>query len=504
MLRTKTQNNAHSWQNNLLLGYLDSLSLSDAKNIGQNLLEDYELFFINYKNSIEGTGGVGTVTRSMLSVFPNLKMICYDKSLSSPKKIGNAMVQPICLGQELAYYMHALYSKLYLWPVLHNLEKKIDKIEPVRKKYIEASEKFANSSSKILKNSKKKQLIWINDYVLSGTVGFTRKIFPESKIIFSWRTPFGRNKIPKFLEEDREFIVMSVIQADVITFHREKDLHNFLLSVEIIAQSNENISIDWDNHTIMVDDRLCIPRVFPMGNDPDYRTELSISNQSKIEKEKYGEIKKGCKSIVSISRFEESKGIAKEIQAIELLLKLFPETIGKIVFIRASYLSKRKKNTPEYIEFYERITDEIDRINTKYGDENWKPIINMIDRKLNDYEVTGFFKSADIFLLMSIADGFNHLSIESILSKSKDDDPIQLLLSDIGSTDYIEGYTLLNTDDVVDCAIKIHEALNIDKNEIERRDVMLYKACKKLLATSWALSIVQSVIEIEEVPIINK
>jgi|694.fasta_scaffold00232_42 trehalose 6-phosphate synthase len=504
MISSKNPDKLDNWKSQFILGYYNSVRDSEIALISSEINANNDLYFINYKNSLNGTGGVGTVTRSILKIFPYLKMVCYDSTIENSYKLGDAEVIPIPNKDSIIKAMHANYSKLFLWPILHGLPSEIieNELSQARRDFISGSKVFSEGVNKSI-NEDKNPIIWINDYVLSGTVKYIRERFPDRKIIFSWRTPFGTTSVPNFSAEDVIAILSSVIQADIITFHRKRDVINFLLLIEKYSLIMPNTSVNWQNHTIKVGEHTSIPRAIPMGNDPTYRKELSNSVECVPLYDSYKEIKGSTKLIVSISRFEKSKGIENELDAISMLLKLYPHLKTHITFLRVSYVSQQKQETSAYVDFYNFINEKIQKINEEFACDGWVPIVSHLDKKLDDYGVTSLFKATDIFLLMSQADGFNHMALESVLSKNEQDCPIQLLVGDIGVSDYINGYVKINQLDPIDCAIKLHESLNRGLSEVIEDQKLLQSTACKLSATNWALSIIQAAIDIEKLPVIK-
>lgn len=504
MIRSIKPDKFDNWKNHFILGYYNNVKDSEVEIISNRISKENDLYFINYKNSIHGTGGVGTVTRAILKNFPHLKMVCYDPTITESYKLGDAEVILIPNKDSIIKSMHANYSKLFLWPILHGLPSEIseNELSQARTDFISGSKIFSEGVNKSIKQNKN-PVIWINDYVLSGTVRYIRESFPDQKIIFSWRTPFGTKALPDFSAEDVMAILSSVIQADIITFHRKRDVINFLLLIEKYSSIMSNTSVNWQNHTIKVGEHISVPRAIPMGNDPIYRKELSNLDECIPLYESYKEIKGTTKLIVSISRFEKSKGIENELDTISMLLKLYPHLKTHITFLRVSYVSQQKQETNAYIDFYNFINEKIKKINEEFACDGWVPIVGHLDKKLDDYGVTSLFKATDIFLLMSQADGFNHMALESVLSKNGQDCPIQLLVGDIGVTDYINGHIKIDQLDPIDCAIKLHESLNREPSEVIENQKLLNSSSCKLSASNWALSIVQAAIDIEKLPVIK-
>jgi trehalose-6-phosphate synthase len=503
-LKQITQSNKISWETNLILGYLGKKKTKEIKHIRQTLREDFNIYFVNYKNSMLGVGGVGTVTRALLKILPDLNMVCYDPSYQHFDDGANIRnVHTVELDPTDAELFHGVYAKLYLWPVLHNTLSALEKseVEDVRIAFLNGSKNFAEKTIEV-SNLDKTPIYWINDYNLACVAGFIREKAPESKIIFSLRTPFGVSSLPEFFNTDARMLIEGMLNADILTFHREKDVLHFLDFVDKYFHEDSRVNINWHNYTITFNDRLIIPRVFVMGNEPDYRTSLAKSNESSIVKEKFKQMTKGV-VITSVSRFDKTKGIEFELDCIEALLRYYPQVKEKFTFLRVSYLSDRKKNTTAYTEIYNAILKRIEEINAKYGTDSWQPIVGKFDNKLNDLQITGLLRATDVLFIGSLGDGFNHIAVESAMSKTNGDSPMQIVTTNIGATDYLDGYSLIDHQDVTASAGIIYNAMSRDLKIVKLKYKTLKKDASRLYAYNWALSILQASIDIRKVPIIT-
>lgn len=452
-----------------------------------------------------GVGGVGTVTRALLKILPELNMVCYDPTYKSDgESVNQKHVFTVELDPNDADLFHGAYSKLYLWPVLHNTQSVLNStiMDDARKAFLKCSRLFAEKTIEVSTRDKS-PIYWINDYNLVCVAGYIREKAPKSKIIFSLRTPFGVSKLPKFIEKDAKTLIESLLNADLLTFHREIDVLHFLDFVDKYFNEDSNVKINWQNHTITYNKRLVIPRAFAMGNDPEYRAILANSKESSEIKEKFKQMTKGI-VITSVSRFDKTKGVDFELDCIEALIRHYPQVKGKFTFLRVSYLSDKKKSTPAYTAVYNDVIKRIEKINDKYGNAKWQPIVGMFDNKLNDMEMTGLLRATDTLLVGSRGDGFNHIAVEAVLSKIKGDSPMQIVTTNIGATDYLDGYHLINSGDVTASAKVIYNVLNGSLQKAESNFMLLKKDASKLYAYNWALSIFHALLDIKKVPVISK
>lgn len=320
---------------------------------------------------------------------------------------------------------------------MHGLDPKLSnrELQKIRKYLPTIAKKFASSSVRCA-TMNTKRIYWVNDYVLAPVTKHLRDKDPSATIVFSFRTPFLYGMKQSLYKSDVNFFIGSILSADIITFHRHSDLNNFIDTIKRYYSCSVN-DMSNDKARVNVNDRVILLYVVPMGNNKKYRRLLLKTNDCKAFKKNIKREFSRKIIISSVSRFEESKGMEYEITLIDTLLSRYPEFLERVVFLRYYYISQQKYKTAEYVKFHEKYLYNVDKINKRHQRDSWIPIV-VHENKLTDEEVAGLFSATNIILLTPIADGFNHLGLEAIFSHRVA--PVQLLLSDIGLSDYLRGF----------------------------------------------------------------
>lgn len=396
---------------------------------------DNDVYFINYKNSLCGTGGVGTTSRDMSRLEPNIHYIFWDGSEAIRDKDISIKVDT-----KLHESVHNDYAKSYLWPIMHGLEPSIssDNLMVARKGLGVMYEYLADSIVEKTKSPKPKTY-WVNDYTSIPLVKELKTKINDSTVVFSFRTPFGTKKSPVKMYPEDINIFLNLMYADLITFHRKIDMELFIDFLKKNLPGSINyLNLKNRSCVININNRVVRLLVLPEGNNYQYRKGLLLSAVAREFAKKILEQYNDKLIVSAVSRFETSKGIEYEISFIEAFFHRYPEFINKLVFVRYTYVSKNKHSSIEYQKLLNNITNHVNKVNKFFGNDNWEPIV-LIDKKLTDEETAGLFMSSDIFIIASLADGFNHLMSEAIFSRNILS-PMPLLVSDIGATDYIKGY----------------------------------------------------------------
>lgn len=450
-----------------------------------------EIYFVNYKNSVAGVGGVGTVSRDLIRYYPKTHFVFWDgsdavRSLDLDIKIKNVNHNEI----------HRLFFKKYLWSVLHGLECTVDKntLNNVRNDLRIQTDQITNEIIKISRKASipAHNIYWVNDYTSVTLVEPIRHGDKESTIIFSFRTPFGKNGIFPKMQKADVLTFGGLLKADLVTFHR---LYDMKMYINFFQDKHSGpivkvVKIDKMHQVITCNDgSMQELLVVPMGGNKKYRKQLlrkkTVKNLIKTTSNKY----RNKQIITSISRFERTKGIEYEVELIEKLLKDYPDIREKFVFLRYTYRSKTKIDDHEYAQLHEKIIDAVEKVNRKYGNDSWLPIVYNNNHKLNDEEVTATLSASDIVLIASVADGFNHLALEAIRSQRWNRPKIQLLLSDIGAADYIDGYSSLTLDSNKDVGT-LYNAILRSSKEVNTTYGKLKSSSKYLSSKVWIDTII--------------
>lgn len=490
----------------LVVGFSGYKPFYKIKQMADDIIGENPVIFVNFHNPDVGFGGITTTFKSIKKIIKNLSLIYYD---NIPSKTKNIHRQSVYLNKELQFNYQKIYGKSYLWPLLHGLNPQIDKnqLEVGRKATKIASIIFAKKLIEVgnLWKQKKKvePIYWLNDYLLAPVAEQLRKINPSSRIILSIRGSFNINKKIKINKKDQELLLKGMYSADFCSFHREIDVLSFFDLVEnLLQKGNKDIKILQNDKTIKIKNRTMIPRAVPMGNDPYYRRFLSRSAKTKVFVKYLKKLAKNRNIISSISSFEITKGIKEELNIIETLLSLHPELVEKIVFIRVMPVRKNYDELPTYRKMEEDIFSHIERLNIKYGKNNLKPIIIFSEPEgFTDFQVAALQKISKVYLVLSTSDGFNHSSIEFLLTKSVNDVPGYLLISNIGISDYLgDSLKVVNPKNTHQCAQLLNNILLMTDKEILVKQKRLFEAANSLSSYHWTISVLSSIIRPELVP----
>jgi trehalose 6-phosphate synthase len=161
-----------------------------------------------------------------------------------------------------------------------------------------------------------------------------------------------------------------------------------------------------------------------------------------------------------------TKGIVERFRAIERLLELNPDWIGRFSFVQIA--APTRSDIDEYQHHEAQVRAMAARINSRFDRQGPPPILLKIEHH-NPREVYEYFRAADLCFVSSLHDGMNLVAKEFVAAR--DDERGVLILSEFtGAARELSEALIVNPYDADQCAAALHLALTMP--ESEQRDRM--------------------------------
>lgn len=158
---------------------------------------------------------------------------------------------------------------------------------------------------------------------------------------------------------------------------------------------------------------------------------------------------------VGVDRLDYTKGILERLRAIERLLELNPDWIGRFSFIQIA--APTRGGIEEYQHHETQVRDLAAQINTRFEQAGPPPIVLRIAHH-EPPEVYEYFRAADLCFVSSLHDGMNLVAKEFIAAR--DDECGTLILSEFtGAARELPEALIVNPYDADQCAAALHLAL---------------------------------------------
>lgn len=377
--------------------------------------------------------------------------------------------------EEQGYYYG--FANEGLWPLCH-----IAHARPIFRtsdwnSYIKANEKFAKAVEEESKTSD--PVILVQDYHFALLPALIRERLPRATIITFWHIPWP-NPEAFGICPWREEILRGLLGSSVMGFHTRFHCNNFLETVDRYLECR----IDHETSTVSYQENLTAIRHYPISIEwpPKWvRGQNSVDKCRTTVRERH-RLSADTALGIGVDRLDYTKGIPERFMAVERLLELHPEWVGKFRFIQISAPSRAK--IERYQNFHEAVTSLAKRINEKYGASGYEPIV-FLPKHHEPHEVFEYFRAADFCFVSSLHDGMNLVAKEFV--SSRDDEKGVLVLSQFtGASRELPEALIVNPYNIDQCAEALHAALSMSEAEQRERMRSMRSLVKEFNVFRWA------------------
>jgi alpha,alpha-trehalose-phosphate synthase [UDP-forming] len=390
--------------------------------------------------------------------------------------------------EEKGYYYG--FSNEGLWPLCHNVHnrpifRKEDWVE-----YQNVNSKFAKAVLAEIKDLKN-PIVFIQDFHFALLPKMIKDKRPDAQIILFWHIPWPNAEsfgICPFRKE----LLEGMLGADIVGFHTQLHCNNFIETVrrELEALINvEKFAITRNSHISYV-------KPFPISipfynNDKD---QLTADEAKQGNKELLKELGIKAEFIgLGVERLDYTKGIIERFLSVEKFLEKYPHYVTKFVFIQIAAPSR--SGIKKYDQFGEDVEKEVARINNKFKNKNWKPII-YLRKHHSQAELARFYRLANVFLVTSLHDGMNLIAKEFVAARN--DEKGALILSKFaGAAAELSQAFIVNPYNIEGVADSIKNGLTMSKSEQTRRMRKMRKVIKDHNVYRWSAEIIKTIANLE-------
>jgi trehalose-6-phosphate synthase len=360
--------------------------------------------------------------------------------------------------EEKGYYYG--FANEGIWPLCH-----LAHVRPVFRssdwqQYKEINERFALTVVEEAKTDN--PVVLIQDFHLALVPKIVRDHLPNATIIAFWHIPWPNPEryaiCPWYVE-----ILEGLLGSSILGFHTRFHCSNFINTVDRSLETR----IDWDSSTISYGGKLTAVNPYPISIEWPSRTlaqQPSVFECRKRVREIY-KFPSDHRVGLGMERLDYTKGILERFLAVERLLELEPQWIGKFSFVQIAAPSRSK--IEEYAQFKQQVLALAERINTRFGADGYTPI-HLLIRHHEVREVMMHYRGADLCLVSSLHDGMNLVAKEFVAAR--DDEQGVLILSQFtGAATELPDALVINPYNIDQCAAAMHLALTMPPTEQRAR-----------------------------------
>lgn len=377
--------------------------------------------------------------------------------------------------EEKGYYYG--FANEGLWPLCH-----VAHTRPVFRKedwdmYSSVNRKFADAV--VAEAKTKNPVILVQDYHFALLPRMLRDRLPDATVIMFWHIPWP-NAEAFGICPWREEILQGMLGSSILGFHTRFHCNNFIESVDRFREAR----IDRENNTISSGGHFTAVRHYPISIEWPTRWlegQTTVREASRSVREEL-HIQPNVRIGIGVDRLDYTKGILERFRAVERLLDLEPEWRGKFSFVQ---IASPSRSAIEQYQYFERLVrEETDRINLRFGNAQYRPIILRAEHH-TPFDVFRHFRAADLCFVSSLHDGMNLVAKEFV--SARDDEQGVLILSQFtGAARELPEALIVNPYDIDQCAAALKLALTMEPHEQEARMRSMRNYSKEFNVYRWA------------------
>jgi trehalose 6-phosphate synthase len=384
----------------------------------------------------------------------------YDRVAVPPEDPAYQIRRVWLTAEEEAGYYYG-FANEGLWPLCH-----IAHVRPIFRssdwaQYIAVNRKFANAV--VSESRTKAPIVLVQDYHFALLPKMIREELPDATIITFWHIPWP-NPESFAICPWRDELLAGMLGSSILGFHTQFHCNNFVDTVDRFIEAR----VDRESFTVSFGGKLTAVRRYPISIawPPDAEMVQKPVPDCRSSIRQMNDLPPEHKLGVGIDRLDYTKGIMERFRAIERLLELNPEWIGRFTFVQVA--APTRSGIEEYQHHEAQVRAMVSRINARFASQGPPPIVLKVEHH-QPREVYEYFRAADLCFVSSLHDGMNLVAKEFVAAR--DDDRGVLILSQFtGAARELPEALVVNPYDADQCAAALHMALTMPADE--QRDRM--------------------------------
>ena len=356
--------------------------------------------------------------------------------------------------EEQGYYYG--FANEGLWPLCHNAH-----VRPIFRSsdwewYQKINQRFAEAVVREARSDD--PVILVQDYHFALLPALIRKQLPKATIITFWHIPWP-NPESFGICPWREELLQGMLGSTILGFHTPFHCKNFLETVDRYLETR----IEHASSTIFHGGQLTLVEDYPISIQwpPDWQGNLPPVAQTHGEILQELGLSAGHLLGIGVDRMDYTKGILERLNAVERMLELHPELVGRFSFVQIAAPSRSALE--EYHAFEQRVHSLTERINQRFE----RAIILKAEHHEPD-QVNRYYRASDVCMVTSLHDGMNLVAKEFVAAR--DDERGVLVLSQFtGAANELHEALIVNPYHVEQTAEALYQGLTMPEYEQQER-----------------------------------
>ena len=377
--------------------------------------------------------------------------------------------------EEAGYYYG--FANEGIWPLCH-----IAHVRPVFRhrdweQYIRVNRKFGNTVREVARTTD--PIVLVQDYHFALLPRMIKQVLPQATIISFWHIPWP-NPEAFAICPWREDLLDGLLGSTILGFHTQFHVNNFVDTVERQLEAR----VDREDFAVTYRGKRTAVRRYPISVEwPPAPPLLAVPvEQCRTEIRQRHHLPPEHAVGVGVERLDYTKGIEERLRAVERLLEVEPEWIGRFSFIQIA--APTRIHIEEYRNYEARVRDLATRINQRFPEALQPPVILKIEHHQPD-QIFEYYRGADVCMVTSLHDGMNLVAKEFV--SARDDERGVLILSLFtGAARELPEALIVNPYDTDQCAAALQMALTMPAAEQRTRMRLMRGLIQDFNVFRWA------------------
>jgi trehalose 6-phosphate synthase len=377
--------------------------------------------------------------------------------------------------EEQGYYYG--FANEGLWPLCH-----IAHVRPTFRssdwvQYEKANRKFAAAVVDEAKSSD--PIVLVQDYHFALLPRMIRERLPAATIITFWHIPWPNPEAFAICPWRHE-LLDGLLGSSILGFHTQFHCNNLVDTVDRQLEAR----VDRETFNVSYKGQATAVKRYPISVEwpPNPDMVRSTVEESRAAVRQRHQLPPDHAVGGGVDRLDYTKGIEERFNAVERLLDLHPEWIGKFTFLQIA--APTRASIEQYQNYEDRVRAMASRINGRFPNQQHPAIVLAVAHH-EPHQVHEYYRAADLCFVSSLHDGMNLVAKEFVASR--DDERGVLILSQFtGAARELPEALIVNPYDADQCASALNVALTMPLRTQRARMRLMRSLIQEFNVFRWA------------------
>src|SRR5438445_371238 len=319
----------------------------------------------------------------------------------------------------------------------------------------------------------------VQDYHFALLPRMIQEALPGATIVSFWHIPWP-NPEAFAICPWREELLDGLLGSSILGFHAQFHCNNFVDTVDRLLEAR----VDREMFTVSYRSKLTAVKRYPISIEWPPSTDLVTKGieQCRVDVRHRHGLPPDHAIGVGVDRLDYTKGIEERLRAVERLLELRPEWVGRFTFIQIA--APTRGRIEQYQAYETRVRAMAARINERFAGAAHPPIVLLVEHH-QPQAIYEYYRAAELCMVTSLHDGMNLVAKEFV--SARDDERGVLILSQFtGAARELPEALIVNPYDTDQCTAALQTALVMPAGEQRARIRLMRGLIQEFNVYRWA------------------